>query len=80
MGGNSKICIGIQSQLILPEFINLMLSLYKEGPTSSKRQHTRILRAKKSVISFQLTSIFSYIFCNFDTVELQKMYGKIKVF
>ena len=25
--GNSKICIGIQSQLILPEFIYLMLSL-----------------------------------------------------
>ena len=24
--GNSKICIGIQSQLILPEFIYLMLS------------------------------------------------------
>ena len=23
---------------------------------------------------------FPYIFCNFDTVELQKMYGKIKVF
>ena len=23
MAGNSKICIGIQSQLILPEFINL---------------------------------------------------------
>ena len=27
MAGNSKICIGIQSQLILPEFIYLMLSL-----------------------------------------------------
>ena len=30
MVGNSKICIGIQSQLILPEFIYLMLSLRKE--------------------------------------------------
>ena len=27
MEGNSKICIGIQSPLILPEFIYLMLSL-----------------------------------------------------
>ena len=27
MAGNSKICIGIQSQLILPKFIYLMLSL-----------------------------------------------------
>ena len=32
-----------------------------------------------SVISFFKNSIFPYIFCNFDTVELQKMYGKIKV-
>ena len=30
MVGNSKICIGIQSPLILPEFIYLMLSLRKE--------------------------------------------------
>ena len=30
MVGNSKICIEIQSQLILPEFIYLMLSLWKE--------------------------------------------------
>ena len=27
MAGNSKICIGIQSQLIFPEFIYLMLSV-----------------------------------------------------
>ena len=26
-----------------------------------------------------VASIFRYIFCNFDTVELQKMYEKIKV-
>ena len=30
MAGNSKICIGIQSRLILPEFIYLMLSPWKE--------------------------------------------------
>ena len=32
----------------------------------------------ESVISFYKT--FPYIFCNVDTVELQKKYGKIKVF
>ena len=29
MAGNPKICIGIHSQLILPEFIQLLLSLWK---------------------------------------------------
>ena len=29
---------------------------------------------------FWKTSIFPYIFCNFDTDELKKMYEKIKVF
>ena len=29
--------------------------------------------------TLMVASIFRYIFCNFDTVELQKMYEKIKV-
>ena len=39
----------------------------------AQRNHTLNLECKKSVISF----IFPYIFCNFDTFELQKMYGNI---
>ena len=40
--------------------------------------------AKGSPVSIEeftliVASIFRYIFCNFDTVELQKMYEKIKV-
>ena len=41
MAGNEKICIRIQSQLILPEFVYLMLSLWKEQLTSSKKQYTK---------------------------------------
>ena len=41
MAGNSKICIGIQSQLILPEFIYLMLFLWKEYITSSNKQYSK---------------------------------------
>ena len=33
-----------------------------------------------SVINFLEKLNFSIHFCKFDTVELQKMYGKIKVF
>ena len=56
MAGNSKICIGIQnlaprvpwergcgiqSQVILPEFIYLLLSAWKGYLTSSKKQYTK---------------------------------------
>ena len=76
MAGYWKIFIGIQSQLFLPEFIYLIVSLWKELLPSSKKQYTKSEIAKMSVISFKKTSIFPYIFCPFDTVELQKMYGK----
>ena len=76
MAGYWKIFIGIQSQLFLPEFIYLIVSLWKELLPSSKKQYTKSEIAKMSVTSFKKTSIFPYIFCHFDTVELQKMYGK----
>ena len=76
MAGYWKIFIGIQSQLFLPEFIYLIVFLWKELLPSSKKQYTKSEIAKMSVISFKKTSIFPYIFCHFDTVELQKMYGK----
>ena len=41
MAGNSKICFEIQSQLLLPEFIYLMLFMWKEYLTSSKKPHLK---------------------------------------
>ena len=41
MAENLKICIGTQSQLFLPEFIYLILSLWKEYLTSSKKQYNK---------------------------------------
>ena len=77
MARNSKICIGIQSQLILPEFIHLMLSLSKEV----QRNNTLNLGCKQFCDQFleNLNFIFPYIFWNFDTVKLQKMYRKIYI-
>ena len=52
MAGNAKICILIQSQLILPEFILMMLSLWKEELTSSKKQCIKsgVQRSLRSVL------------------------------
>ena len=48
MAGYWKIFIGIQSQLFLPEFIYLIVSLWKELLPSSKKQYTRSEIAKMS--------------------------------
>ena len=44
--GNLKICVGIQSQLILPEFIYLMLSLGKSN-VPVQRNNTLNLECKE---------------------------------
>ena len=41
MAGNSKICFEIQSQLLLPEFIYLMLFMWEAFLTSSKKLHLK---------------------------------------
>ena len=67
MARNSKICIGIQSQQIVPEFIHLVLSLWKEV----QRINTLNLEGKEVRDQFleNLNFIFPYIFCNFDNVK-----------
>ena len=48
---------------------------------SKKRaKYPKILILRVQFASIRSKSQFSYIFCNFDTVEIQKMYGKTKVF
>ena len=46
MAGNSKICIGIQSQLILPEFIYLSL-LFEKSNLGVQRNYTLNLECKE---------------------------------
>ena len=45
--GNLKICIGIQSHLILPEFIYLMLSLFEKSNLQVQRNNTLNLECKE---------------------------------
>ena len=45
--GNLKICIGIQSQLILPEFIYLMLSHFEKSNLRVQRNNTLNLECKE---------------------------------
>ena len=61
MAGNSKICIRIQSQLILREFLYLMLCLWKEQLTISKKQYTKS-RVQRSPWSVFRKPWFSHTF------------------
>ena len=45
--GNLKTCIGIQSQLILPEFIYLMLSLFEKSNLRVQRNNTLNLECQE---------------------------------
>ena len=76
MAGNSKICIGIQSQLILSEFIYLILFCFEKSNLGVQRNNTLNLECKEVRDQFWENFNFPYIFCSFDSVELQKMYGK----
>ena len=80
MAGNSKICIGIQSQLI--QFVNsyIWYFLFENSNLRVQRNNTLNLEFKEVCDQFLENLNSSIHFCNFDTVELQKMYGKIKVF
>ena len=46
-----------------------------------KKEFKEIAHCKEVCDQFleNLNFIFPYIFCNFDTVKLQKMYGKIYI-
>ena len=60
-----------------PNSISSQHKHHKWQPWRTGYKHW-IWSAKVSVISFQKSSIFPHIFCKFDTVDLQKMYGVSK--
>ena len=79
MTGNSKICIGIQSHLILPEFIYLILPFEKSN-LRVQRNNTLNLDWKEVRDQFLENLNFPYGFCNNSTVsKLQPICGKIEV-
>ena len=72
MAGNSKIFFEIQSQLLLPEFIYLMLFMWKEYLTSSKKLHL------KSGVQWSPWSVFRkrQFFHTFSVILILSNYRK----
>ena len=54
--------------------------LFEKSNLRVQRNNILNLQGKEVCDQFFENFNFPYIFCNFDTVELQKMYGKIKIF
>ena len=76
MAGNSKICIGLLSQLILPGFIYLMLSLWKEWLTSSKKKYTKSGVQRHPWLVFRKPQFFHTFSVIFILSNYRKCTGK----
>ena len=62
------LCINLWRKKSTPKKVQVLLALFK------------FWVQRRPLWVFREFVIFAYILCKFDTVELQKMYGKMQVF